>query len=61
MCLIAVPNLKEVNPGEGCFFWLKVIVLSWCEEEKQDIKILNLKREVGIALKSRRQVASLAA
>ena len=33
MCLISVPNLKEIHPGEG--FWLKVIVLSRCEEEEK--------------------------
>ena len=25
MCLIVVPNVKEINPREGCFSWLKVI------------------------------------
>ena len=34
MCLISVQNFKEIHPGEGCSFWLKVIVLNWCEEEK---------------------------
>ena len=33
MCLIGVPNLKEINPGEG-YFWLKVVALNWCKEEK---------------------------
>ena len=32
MCLIGVPNLKEIDPGES---WLKVIVLNWCEEEEK--------------------------
>ena len=35
MCLISVPNLKEIHPGEDCFFWLKVIVLSRCKEEEE--------------------------
>ena len=34
MCLISVPNLKEIHPGEICFSWLKVVALNWCEEEK---------------------------
>ena len=28
MCLISVPNLKEINLGEGYFSWLKVIVVN---------------------------------
>ena len=35
MCRISVPNLKEIHPGKGCFFWLEVVVLSWCEEEEK--------------------------
>ena len=36
MCLISVPNLKEIHPGES---WLKVIALNWGkEEEEQDEK-----------------------
>ena len=31
MCLISVPNLKEIHPGEG---WLKVVV-NWCEGEEE--------------------------
>ena len=34
MFLISVLNLKEIYVGEGCFFWLKFIVLSQCKEEK---------------------------
>ena len=34
ICLISVPNLKEINKGEG-FFWLKGIVLNRCEEEEE--------------------------
>ena len=33
MCLISVPNLKEIHPGEGVLSWLKVVV-NQCEEEK---------------------------
>ena len=29
MCLISVPNLKEIHP------WLKVTVLNRCEEEEK--------------------------
>ena len=36
MYLISVPNLKEIHPGEGCFFWLIVIVLNQCKEEKYE-------------------------
>ena len=36
MCLISVPNFKEIYLGEGCFFWFKIIVLSWCEEEDEE-------------------------
>ena len=32
MCVIGVPNLKEIDPQEG---WLKVIVLNRCEEEEE--------------------------
>ena len=35
MYLISVPNLKEIHPGEGCFFWLKVIALNRCKEEEK--------------------------
>ena len=35
MCLIIVPNLKEIHLGKGCFSWLKVIVLNQCEEEEK--------------------------
>ena len=35
MCLISVLNLKEIHPGEGCFSWLKVIVLNQCKEEEK--------------------------
>ena len=32
MCLISVPNFKEIHPREGCFFLAQVIVLNQCEE-----------------------------
>ena len=32
MCLISVPNLKEIHPGKG---WLKLIVLSRCKEDEE--------------------------
>ena len=32
MCLISVPNWKEIHLGEG---WLKVIVLNRCKEEEK--------------------------
>ena len=35
MYLISVPNLKEIHSGEGCFLWLKVIVLNHFEEEEE--------------------------
>ena len=36
MCHItSIPNLDEIHPGEGCFLWLKVIVLNRCKEEKE--------------------------
>ena len=43
MCLISVPNLKEIHPGDGCFFlaqetvvfsWLKIVV-NQCEEVEE--------------------------
>ena len=34
MYFISVLNLKEIHLGEGCFSWLKFIVVNWCEEEK---------------------------
>ena len=33
MCLISVPNLKEIHSREG---WLKIIVLNWCKEEEKE-------------------------
>ena len=36
MCFISVPNLKEIHSKEGCFFWLKVVVLSRCKEEEEE-------------------------
>ena len=36
MCLISVPNLKEIHPEKAFFSWLKVIVLNRCEEEKYE-------------------------
>ena len=35
MCLIGVPNLKEIDPWEGCFGWLKVTFVKRCEEEEK--------------------------
>ena len=35
MCLISVPNLKEIHSEEGGF-WLKVIVLNRCKEEENE-------------------------
>ena len=32
MCLISVPNLKEIHQGKG---WLKVIVLDGCKEQEE--------------------------
>ena len=32
MCLISVPNLKEIHLGES---WLKAIVLNRCEEAEK--------------------------
>ena len=29
-----MPNLKEINPREGVFGWLKVTFVKQCEEEK---------------------------
>ena len=35
MCLIGVPNLKEIDPREkGVFGWLKVTFVKRCEEEE---------------------------
>ena len=35
MCLISVPNSKEIHPRKRLFFsWLTVTVLNRCEEEK---------------------------
>ena len=36
MYLISVLNLNEIHVGEGCLFWLKVIVLNRCEEENYE-------------------------
>ena len=36
MCRICGPNLKEIHPGEGYYFWLKVIVPSRCEEDEEE-------------------------
>ena len=35
MCLIGVPNLKEISLLEGCFGWLKVTFVKRCEEEEK--------------------------
>ena len=35
MCLISVPNLKKSIQEKVVFFWLKVIVLGWCEEKEE--------------------------
>ena len=32
MCLISVPHMKEIHPGEG---WLKVIGLNRCDKEEE--------------------------
>ena len=34
MCLISVPNLKAIHPGEDCF-WLKIVVVNRCEEGEE--------------------------
>ena len=39
MCLISVPNLKEIHSGEGCFFLAQIIVVNWCNEEENVKKI----------------------
>ena len=36
MCCISVLNLKEIHLGEGCFSWLKVIILNRYKEEKYE-------------------------
>ena len=33
MCLIDVPNLKEIDPWEDYFMWFKILQKR-CEEEK---------------------------
>ena len=30
-----MPNLKEIDPREGCFGWLKVTFVKWCDEEEE--------------------------
>ena len=35
MCFISVPSVKEIHPGQGCFSWLKVVVVNRCEEEEK--------------------------
>ena len=49
MCLISVPNLK--NPSRRrMFFWLKVIVLNWCElEEEENMKKIGQFLEIHIS------------
>ena len=42
MCLICVPNLKEIDPQEVNFSWLKFIVLNWCKEEKYEENISEM-------------------
>ena len=36
MCLISVPNFKKSIQEKDVFFWLKIIVLSRCEEEEEE-------------------------
>ena len=35
MCLIVVPNLKEIDPWEGCFWLVKVTFVKRYEEEEE--------------------------
>ena len=44
MCLINVPNLKEINLAEG---WLKIIVLNQCKEEKMWRKPGNFQKHIS--------------
>ena len=35
---MGVPNLKEIDPWEGCFGWLKITFLKRYEEEDKKVK-----------------------
>ena len=35
-CLIGVPNLKEIDPWEGCFQSAQNYSVSRCEEEEEE-------------------------
>ena len=35
MCLIGVPNLKEIHPIKCCFFLAQSIVANQCKEEEK--------------------------
>ena len=50
MCLIGVPNMKEIDPEEG-YFWLKVVVVNRFEEENVK-KIDNFQKHISRKLLS---------
>ena len=47
MSRISVPNVKEIHSGEG---WLKLIVVNWCEEEKNVKKIGQFSEHISCKL-----------
>ena len=46
MCLISVPNLKEIHLGKDCFLWLKIIVLNGMK--KKNVKKIGQFLEMHI-------------